>query len=107
MNFKPRPYQEKAIQIGIEVLKGKRKEVLVEPTGAGKSWIIGGICKELSNDKILVIQPTFELLEQNVSKINALGVEVDSLASCGVCGSTFIAPFRVNNSFFRPNPTFK
>ena len=76
MNFKPRPYQEKAIQIGIEVLKGKRKEVLVEPTGAGKSWIIGGICKELSNDKILVIQPTFELLEQNVSKINALGVEV-------------------------------
>lgn len=38
---------------------------------------------------------------------NALGVEVDSLASCGVCGSTFIAPFRVNNSFFRPNPTFR
>ena len=29
MNFKPRPYQEKAIQIGIEVLKGKRKEVLI------------------------------------------------------------------------------
>lgn len=37
---------------------------------------------------------------------NSLGIELDSLAVCGVCGSSFIAPFRVNDTFFRPNPTF-
>ena len=36
---------------------------------------------------------------------NSLGIELDSAATCKVCGSTFIAPFRVNNSFFRPNPS--
>lgn len=38
---------------------------------------------------------------------NSLGIELDSIATCKVCGSSFIAPFRVNNTFFRPNPTFK
>lgn len=38
---------------------------------------------------------------------NSLGIELDSLAKCNVCGADFIAPFRVNNSFFRPNPTFR
>lgn len=38
---------------------------------------------------------------------NSLGIEVDSIATCPVCGSNYIAPFRVNNSFFRPTPTFR
>lgn len=37
---------------------------------------------------------------------NSLGIDLDSLQTCRVCNSTFIAPFRVNESFFRPNPTF-
>ena len=37
---------------------------------------------------------------------NSMGIDLDSLATCGVCGSSYIAPFRVNESFFRPNPTF-
>ena len=37
---------------------------------------------------------------------NSIGIELDSMASCRVCGSTFVAPFRVNETFFRPNPTF-
>ena len=36
---------------------------------------------------------------------NALGIELDTFETCGVCGSTFMAPFRVNNTFFRPNPS--
>ena len=35
---------------------------------------------------------------------NSLGIELDSMETCKVCGSTFLAPFRVNDSFFRPNP---
>lgn len=38
---------------------------------------------------------------------NSLGIELDSLAKCNVCGADFIAPFRINSSFFRPNPTFR
>lgn len=38
---------------------------------------------------------------------NSLGIQLDSLATCSVCGSTFLAPFRVNDSFFRPNPSIK
>lgn len=36
---------------------------------------------------------------------NSMGIELDSTAYCSVCGSSFIAPFRVNQSFFRPTPT--
>lgn len=74
MKFKPRPYQEKAINIGVDVLLNNRKEVIVEPTGSGKSWIIAGVAKRLQNKKTLVIQPSIELLEQNLNKINSLGI---------------------------------
>jgi len=43
-----------------------------------------------------------------IDEINSsIGVEIDSVATCGVCGSSFIAPFRVNDSFFRPNPSIR
>ena len=38
---------------------------------------------------------------------NSLGIDLDSMATCPVCGSTFVAPFRVNDSFFRPNPAIR
>ena len=41
-----------------------------------------------------------------IDEINdALGIELNSVATCKVCGANFLAPFRVNHSFFRPNPT--
>lgn len=41
-----------------------------------------------------------------IDKINeSLGIELDSVTTCRVCGSTFLAPFRVNSSFFRPDPS--
>lgn len=38
---------------------------------------------------------------------NSLGIDLTSMQVCGVCGSSFIAPFRVNNSFFRPDPSIR
>lgn len=38
---------------------------------------------------------------------NFMGIELDSVATCRVCGASFLAPFRVNETFFRPNPTYK
>lgn len=38
---------------------------------------------------------------------NSMGIDVDSLETCSVCGSTFMTPFRVNSTFFRPNPSVR
>lgn len=35
----------------------------------------------------------------------SIGIDLDSTATCRVCGSTFVAPFRVNDTFFRPHIT--
>lgn len=72
--YKPRPYQEECIKIGLEVLREGRKEVLVACTGSGKSIIIAEIAKNLTDGNVLVIQPSVELLKQNLEKINSLGV---------------------------------
>lgn len=36
---------------------------------------------------------------------DSLGIDLESLTTCPICGSSFIAPFRVNQSFFRPDPS--
>lgn len=38
---------------------------------------------------------------------NFMGIELDTLETCALCGGSFTAPFRVNDSFFRPRPTLK
>jgi len=43
------------------------------PTGSGKSVVIAGIAKVL-NQPVLILQPTKEILEQNISKILSFGV---------------------------------
>ena len=76
MSFKYRDYQEEAVRIGLEVLRDNkgRKAVIVAPTGAGKSIIIGGIAKELTDGKVLVLSHSKEILEQNLEKINYYGI---------------------------------
>ena len=76
MSFKYRDYQEEAVKIGLEVLRDDkgRKAVIVAPTGAGKSIIIGGIAKELTDGKVLVLSHSKEILEQNLEKINYYGI---------------------------------
>ena len=72
-----RPYQEKAVKTSIKFLKNKKKKgkgLLILPTGAGKSIIIAKICQELG-EKVLIFQPSKELLIQNVNKFRQIGGE--------------------------------
>lgn len=76
MEFKFRDYQEEAIQKGLEVLRDPkgRREICLAVTAAGKSLIIGGIAKELTDGKVLCLQPDKNILEQNLSKIESFGI---------------------------------
>ena len=47
-----------------------------------------------------------DILTKDVGmNLDAIGIELDSVTTCRICGASFTAPFRVNNSFFRPDPT--
>lgn len=63
----PRKYQKEAIDAALAIPKGKNG-LLVLPTGAGKSIVIAEIVAQ-SNKKTIILQPTKEILEQNLSKI--------------------------------------
>ena len=73
MLFKLRQYQEDAVRAGLTVLKTKKNGLLVEPTGTGKSLIVAEIVRR-SKKKTIVLQPSKEILDQNVKKIKAFGV---------------------------------
>jgi DNA repair protein RadD len=69
--FKPRLYQIEAVKS----VEGKNG-IIVCPTGSGKSVIIAEICKKLLG-KILILQPSLEILNQNATKIiNATNEEI-------------------------------
>ena len=72
--FTPRQYQVEAIFAGVEYFKSKEKFNALEilPTGSGKSVVIANIAKEL-NGKVLVFQPSKEILEQNLKKFMSYG----------------------------------
>lgn len=73
----PRDYQEIDIKIGIDFFESKEAQkpsLIVEPTGAGKSIVIGGIVHALK-EPCLVLQPSKELLEQNHGKLISFGGE--------------------------------
>lgn len=68
--FKLRPYQQKAVDDSIAWFsKYRGPGIVVAPTGAGKSLIIAEISNRLG--KVLVFQPTKELLQQNFAKYAA------------------------------------
>src|SRR3990167_2801108 len=66
--FQLRPYQQEA---GEKLLWSRQldgADICVLPTGAGKSLVIAELAYRLDQD-ILIIQPTKEILEQNVDKM--------------------------------------
>lgn len=70
MAITPRPYQKEAIEKGIWFFKNTRVEkpkLIIAPTAAGKSIIIAAIAAGLEG-RVLVLQPSKELLEQNFAK---------------------------------------
>lgn len=76
--FQLRYYQSEAIDKALNYFstksKTKNKPLLILPTGAGKSIIIAEICKRLGQ-KVIIFQPTKELLLQNVEKFRSIGGE--------------------------------
>lgn len=69
-----REYQQDMVDSAVNFFKSKKPvpSIIVAPTAAGKSIVIAKIAKEL-NEKILVVQPSKELLEQNYNKFINLG----------------------------------
>lgn len=71
-----RPYQREASATAVEFLKSKETggRVIVAPTGSGKSLFIADIASKLDGN-VLVLQPSKEILEQNLAKLQAYGIE--------------------------------
>ncbi|HRO18537.1 MAG TPA: DEAD/DEAH box helicase [Ferruginibacter sp.] len=76
----PRPYQQLAIDRGVEYFcdsKAKYNALEILPTGSGKSVVIANMASG-AQGKTVVFQPSKEILEQNVQKFMSYGYR------CGV-----------------------
>ena len=73
-SFVLRTYQREAVDAGIACLTGKKdiNGLVVIPTGGGKSLILAVLAKELGAP-VLILQPSKEILEQNVCKFRSYG----------------------------------
>ncbi|HYE85082.1 MAG TPA: DEAD/DEAH box helicase [Vicinamibacterales bacterium] len=75
-SFTLRPYQDAAVTKGLAYLQDPalrdRHGLIVAPTGSGKSLVIAGIATQLRHP-CLVFQPSKEILEQNMAKLQAYG----------------------------------
>jgi DNA repair protein RadD len=69
-----RPNQIEPVKKGVAFFKQKKADpsIIVAPTAFGKSIVIAQIAKEV-DERMLVIQPSKELLEQNYNKFVNLG----------------------------------
>lgn len=85
MQYKLRPYQQKAVDAAVAFFKSSSKENAIEvlPTGAGKSLVIANIALALG-EPVLIFQPSKEILEQNYRKIAAYG-----FVNCGIYSASF------------------
>lgn len=72
MNYILRDYQQQSVSRARQCLNTKKNGILVLPTGAGKSLVIASIANE-TGGKVIVLQPTKEILEQNKHKMEAFG----------------------------------
>lgn len=84
--FELRDYQKEAVDAAVKYLKGRsfKPGIIVAPTGCGKSILIGKVVHEM-NLPSLILQPSKEILEQNVEKACSFGLNPTVYsASCGV-----------------------
>lgn len=74
MSIELRENQVKPVSIGIDFFSKKRANpsIIVAPTAFGKSIVIAKIAEGVK-DKLLILQPSKELLEQNYKKFISLG----------------------------------
>ena len=69
MNFEWRPYQESAMAAVIQGFKEFARQLLVWPTGAGKTVLFAGVARHFQPQRTLVLAHREELLEQAREKI--------------------------------------
>ena len=68
MKYTLRPYQEQAVNKLLWSKKLEGADLCILPTGAGKSIVIAELAYKLKQP-ILILQPTKEILEQNLAKM--------------------------------------
>lgn len=72
MQYQPRDYQIAAIKAALS----SDNTVLTLPTGSGKSLVCAGLVAAI-DDAVLVLQPSAEILETNLEKARAYGVDAE------------------------------
>jgi DNA repair protein RadD len=73
--YQLRPYQKEAVQATLRHFRAEKSPaVVVLPTGAGKSIVIGELAR-LAKGRVLVLAHVRELVEQNHAKYVSLGME--------------------------------
>lgn len=103
-----RENQKEPARIAIDYFSSKKDDpsIIVAPTAFGKSVLISYVANSI-NDKILVIQPSKELLEQNYNKLLLLGGEAKIFsASMGVKEIGHIT-YSTIGSIYKLGHTFK
>ncbi len=80
--MKLRDYQKEALDDCLEYLKQNKPKpgIVCAPTSYGKSLLISSIAHEIG-EKVLVLQPSVELLKQNFNKLVLLGGEAEIYSS--------------------------
>lgn len=72
----PRDYQQQAIDASLTYLTDRRLKgrhgLVIAPTGSGKSIIVAGVATQL-DAPCVVLQPSREILEQNLAKLALYG----------------------------------
>lgn len=68
MEIEYRYYQEQALEAMKKSLDKPGNDIVVLPTGSGKSIVITGIAEYVDTD-VLILQPSLEILNQNRSKL--------------------------------------
>jgi len=73
-DFKLFDFQEEAVQVCLDLIKQKNPvpSICVAPVAYGKSGVLSEVVRR-SGAKAVVLQPSAELLKQNIGKLRALG----------------------------------
>lgn len=75
MKYALRPHQEQAVSAAVEHIRhGKGGGLIVAPTSYGKSLLPAAIASRI-HEPICVFQPSLELLNQNLEKMHAYGLD--------------------------------
>jgi DNA repair protein RadD len=113
--MKLRPYQQDAVESAIDWMKKCTEPALLElATGAGKSWIAAAIAQwihETSKKKVLVLQPSRELTNQNAEKYASTGKKASIFSAsagskCTRHNVVYATPKTVLNSIERFGDAF-